>query len=471
MGVNSQIQPLIIKASGCFIPVLMGMLAFWPSGCTPKIQGVELPVDSLEAFSPAGITPLEQQWWTVFEDPELNRLIDSALSDNFNLANLWHQFQAAQAVKKREKSFLWPDIQASVQSGISRPEPDFAGGENIQVGISAAYEVDLWGSIRSGYQAERFRAEASLADYQTGAISLSAEIALTWFELVATVNQLNLVNQQISTNENIIKLIRNRFGSGQIRAVDILRQTQLLESTRDQEVVLQTNKALLENQLAVLLGKQPQVELSFQFDSLPNLPPIPDTGLPLTLIQRRPDIRRAYNLLLAADRDMAAAITNQYPRLSFRLASQFRSNDYTNLLQESAYSLAGNLVAPLLFGGRLRAEVDRTEAIKFQRLYDYGQTALIAFREVEDALIQENKLYERFNIVNKRLDLAQKTNDQLRIEFLNGFSNYLDVLISLEQEQQLRRDLISAKFSLVENRIFLYRALAGNFETIRETNP
>jgi NodT family efflux transporter outer membrane factor (OMF) lipoprotein len=336
--------------------------------------------------------------------------------------------------------------------------------------LSAAYEIDLWGRIRSGIQAEKFRARASLADYQTGAISLSAEIAITWYQLVATVNQLSLVEQQITTNENIVSLIRARFGTGQISAVDILRQMQLLESTQDQKIMLETDQRLLRNQLSVLLGKQPQTELEAYIDSLPDLPPLPETGLPLELVRRRPDIQTAYNLLLAADRDMATAVTSKYPRLALSFSVQQRSNDYSSLFQDWAYSIAGNLVAPLLYGGRLRAEAERTEAVKYQRLYEYGQTVLIAFREVEDALIKELKFQERMDLLNRRLDLAQKTNVQLRISFLNGLSNYLDVLVALDQEQQLRRDWIVAKYTLVENRIALYRALAGSFETERETN-
>jgi outer membrane protein TolC len=291
---------------------------------------------------------LPQKWWTAFEDSSLNILVDSAITNNFDLITIWYQFREAEAVIKRESSFLWPDIEASARSAINRPEPDFAGGENLQLGLSAAYEIDLWGRIRSGIQAEKFRARASLADYQTGAISLSAEIAITWYQLVATVNQLSLVEQQITTNENIVSLIRARFGTGQISAVDILRQMQLLESTQDQKILLETDQRILRNQLSVLLGKQPQTELETYIDSLPDLPPLPETGLPLELVRRRPDIQTAYNLLLAADRDMATAVTSKYPRLALSFSVQQRSNDYSSLFQDWAYSIAGNLVAPLL---------------------------------------------------------------------------------------------------------------------------
>ena len=443
------------------------MISFCVFSCAPKLQNVEAPIEQAEDFSFTGTEAIPEKWWTSFNDPVLNNLIDSALTENLNLAATWEQFMAAQAILRREKSSLWPDIELVARSAVSRPEPDFAGGENFQAGLAAAYEVDLWGRIRAGIEAEEFRAEASFYDYQAAAMTLSAEISATWFQLLTFRKQLDLTNRQIETNEEIIRLIRARFTSGQIRAVDILRQQQLLESTRDQKIFFETQLRLLQNQLAVLLGRPPQ-NLSINPESnLPELPPLPETGLPLELIRRRPDVKQAYNQVLAADREMAVAIRNKYPRISFDIIAQSRSNNYGNLFQDWAYTLAGNLVAPLLYGGRNRAEVDRTTALKNQQLFLYGQTVLNSFREVEDALIQEQKQKERIEVLKRRLDLAQKTNKQLRIEFLNGLSEYLDVLLSLDQEQQLQRDILEARQTLLEHRITLYRTLAGGFETER----
>lgn len=439
------------------------------TACAPKMQEVDAPVEQPENFSNSGSAIVEENWWTSFEDPILNQLIDTALVENFELAGSWEQFQASIASVKSQRSFLFPDIQAEARTGISRPEPDFAGGENSQVGLSAAYEVDLWGRIRSGVEAEEFRARASYYDYQAAAMTVSAETALNWYRLVAARKELDLIEEQIKTNENILKLIRARYTSGQIRAVDILRQEQLLESTRNQKIFFETNVTLIENQLAVLIGKPPQNFSEIPQANFPELPALPQTGLPLELTRRRPDLKRAYSLVLAADRDMAVAIRSKYPSISLNLSAQARSNDFNSLFQDWAYTLAGNIVGPIIYGGRLNAEVDRTEAIKNQRLYEYGQTVLVAFREVEDALVRELKQKERISTLEKQLDLAAKTNKQLKLSFLNGLTDYLDVLIALGQEQQLQRDLINARRDLIEFRISLYRALAGSFETERET--
>lgn len=437
-------------------------------GCSPKFSKIAPPIGELKEFPYSGSSVLEDKWWTAFNDDQLNILIDSALQSNLNLAATWQQFMSAKATVAREVSNKWPQIEATAQSAINLPEPDFVGGENTQLGLSANYEIDLWGRIGNAVQAEKLRADASLYDYRTAAISLTAEIASTWYQLIAAKKQLKITRDQIATNEDIIKLIRSRFVGGQIRAVDILRQAQLLESTKEQEIIFETNVALLENQLTVLLGKQPQSNIVFKTTQLPDLPALPATGMPLELIRRRPDIQQSYALLLAADKDMASAVRSKFPRLSVSGRGQLRSNSFKNLFDNWAYTLAGNLLAPLLYGGQLSAEVDRTQAIKQQRLLQFGQITLEAFQEVENGLVQDLMQKQRVENIGRQLQLAEKSNRQLRIEFLNGFSPYLDVLIGLDAEQQLRRDYIQAQRQLIQIRIALYRALAGSFETERE---
>ncbi|RZS93636.1 efflux transporter outer membrane subunit [Aquimarina brevivitae] len=436
--------------------------------CSPKLKDIEAPIENPNMFSNNGKVALPEKWWHSFEDPQLNQLIDEALANNFNLTSAWHRMIAANAIRKRTSTNLLPILDLGAQTAVSRPEPDFAGGENTQLGGTVSYEVDLWGRIRASVDAEEFRANASYYDYQAIAMSLSAEIARTWFQLVTLKKQLQLSKAQIKTNEKAIRLIRIRFGGGQIKGVDILRQRQLLEQTKELQIIYETNLALLKNQLAVLTGVPAQNYELEVAEELPDLPALPQTGLPLELIRRRPDILREYNTLLALDRDMAAAVANKFPRLSFNVTAQARSNTYSELFNNWAYTLRGNLFGPLLYWGRLRAEVTRTEAVKNEQLYQYGQAVLTAFREVEDALIQEKNQQKRIDILTNRVAMAEKVNDQLQIEFTNGGSNYLDVLLSLSQQQQLQRDLLDALQEQYEIRIALYRAIAGDFKTERE---
>lgn len=280
--------------------------------------------------------------------------------------------------------------------------------------------------------------------------------------------QLSLVEDQVKTNQKVLQLLKNRFGTGQIKSVDILRQQQLLEATQQQQADAEANLKILKHELSVLLGRTPQDTMEAYPDQLPELAPLPETGVPVDLVQRRPDVRSAFNLVKAADRDLAAAISNQYPRLTLSASLSSSANTASNLFEEWITSFSGSLLAPIFRGGELSAEVDRLEAVKQQRLYEYGQSVLTAFQEVENALIREQKQRESISRIEEQLKLAEQAYRQLQLQYLNGTNNYLDVLTALDEVQQLRRDLLTAKLRLVEFRIGLYRALAGSFETERE---
>ena len=436
--------------------------------CSPKTRPVNVGVDTTEVFAASGQNYAPKQWWTAFEDQQLNSLVDTALHSNFNLKTTWQRLQAAQAAVDRQSSSFFPTLDASASGEVSKYQNQYIQNQSFRLGMSAGYEVDLWGRIQSRVEAERYRAKAAMSDYQTAAISLAAEITRTWYQLIEARNQLELVNEQVKTNTKVLDLIETRFGSGQIRSADILRQRRLLESTREQRIVAEKQVNLLEHKLAVLLGKAPQKAIKKSIDTLPKLPPLPKTGVPADLIRRRPDVQAAYDRLMAADRDLAAAISNQYPRFSISASASTSADNVESLFKDWARTLGGNLLAPIFYGGRLRAEVDQSESIRKQRLFEYVQTILNAFREVEDALVQEQKQVEKIQSIREQVKLAKQTYKQLRIEYFNGMGGYLDVLTALDEVQRLQRNLISAHLNLLEYRIALYRSIAGSFETHRE---
>lgn len=439
------------------------------ASCASQQNMTEIPVDAPDTFSSGGDALTPDRWWTVFADDSLTAWVDSALTSNFTLLSAWQRLQASQAVAKRERGQLYPSLEASASASRDRFPDSGETVEELDLGLSANYEIDLWGRIRSAAEAESFRAEASLFDYQSLAITLTAEITQIWFELAEARSQLALVNRQVETNEQVLSLLRNRFGSGQIRSVDILRQKQLLEATKEQKINAEERISILRNQFSVLTGRAPDPTLSINPELSDQLPPLPETGVPLDLVERRPDVKSAYARLLSADRDLATAISNQYPRLSLSVTTSTFENSATSLFEEFALSFAGNLVAPIFLGRELQAEVDRSEAVQLELLYEYGQTVLTAFREVEDALSREQKQRERIESIDKQVELARQAFDQLRVQYLNGAINYLDVLTALTEVQQLQRDQLAARLDLLSFRISLYRALSGSVNTERES--
>lgn len=427
-------------------------------GQTPR----QLP-ESPPPFSESGDTESPDHWWTAFNDPNLNDQIHHAVGKNYTLAAAMQRVSAARALTRREASDLLPDL-----NGIAGFGSTFGPGEDrtsYTLGFDAAYQVDLWGEIESRVDAERFRTNATCADYHAIALTLSAEIARTWFSLIEAYAQTDLLEVQIKTNRTGLELQESRFGLGLIRSADVLRQRQLLESTLEQAVVAESRIKILEHQLAVLLGEMPQTASYETGSDLPELPPLPATGLPSELVLRRPDVRRDYRLLQAADRDLASAISAQYPRLSLTGSLVNIADSPETIFRDWFTSIGSQLIAPLFDGGQRRAEVDRTCAVKQQLFNEYSQTILVAFREVEDSLAQEKYQRLRIERLEEQVKLAGQASDQLREQYLIGDAEYLDVLSAITGQQSLQRQLLSAQLDLVLIRVSLYLALAGDFDT------
>jgi outer membrane protein TolC len=183
-------------------------------------------------------------------------------------------------------------------------------------------------------------------------------------------------------------------------------------------------------------------------------------------VHRRPDVRSAFYDIKAADRGVAAAVADRYPSITLAASASVANDDATGLFDDWMRSIAADLLQPLFDAGQREAEVRRTESVKAQRLDTYGQTVLTAFREVTDALSREYHQQKQIESIRKQLSLAQRTSERLRREYLNGDISYIDVLDALTRQQQLQRDLLQARFELIDNRIDLYRALAGGWDGI-----
>ncbi|XZE56232.1 TolC family protein [Planctomycetaceae bacterium SH139] len=447
--------------------LLLPLLLILFTGCVGREVVGPLSVPPPSPFSASGEAKVPDRWWTTFEDRGLNSQIEQAFGGNFQLAVALERLRAARAVTRREASDLFPDL-----DGVSRTQTEFRPGEDtsrLTWGLEASYQVDLWGEIQSRVEAERLRTAATDADYHAIALTLSGDIARTWFSLIEARAQLELLAVQLETNLTGLKLTEARFGLvGETRGADVLRQRQLVESTLEQEVVVQSQIEVLEHRLAVLLGQMPQSTTFETGAELPTPPPLPNAGLPSELLQRRPDVRRDYLAFLAADSDLASAISTQYPRINLTGSVLNAAEQPENLFRDWFVSLGGQLIAPLIDGGQRRAEVARTAAVVRQRFAEYGQTMLVAFQEVEDSLIREKYQLERLKRLDTQVELARQASAQLLEQYSSGDTDYLSVLTAITAEQRLQRETLSARLELINIRISLYLALAGDFEPTQQ---
>ncbi len=430
-------------------------------GCIPVTNRAITPMSLPANFSMQGEVPLQAKWWLDFHDTSLNILINQAITDNFSLQIARARINEAQAIARQAGASLVPAIDSqNTASSTSNNSTNTTRG-NFSLGLAASYEIDLWGRLRSKRDAAVLDARATEADYHTAAISLTAEVASTWYQLVETDLQLKLLNQQKETNSKVLELISAQFRSGKTGIADVLQQRQLVESNIGALAGLRADAGVFEHQLAILTGLPPGGSELPERIELPSLPLLPKTGIPLDLLTRRPDLESSFERLQAADNRVAAAVANQLPRLSIS-ADMSTSGERSRELFNNWISILGaNLFGPLFDGGQLKAEVARNEAIAREQFYSHGQTILEAIGEVENGLVREKEQQFILNSLETQLKYAAATIENVTNRYRQGADNYERVLLALLSHQGLQRNILNSRRQLINFRISLYRALSG----------
>ncbi len=449
--------------------LLLLALVTLPS-CAPEGVRVASPAEVPASFSAGGESPMPERWWTAFDDAALDGLVAEALRDNFSIRQAWDRLDQARALADQAGAPLLPSLDGTAGAArtVAKTDPlPRTYTTEVALGLAASYEVDLWGRVRSTADAARLDACAGAEDLQAAAITLTGQVASAWIQLIELHSQLRLLDAQIETNRKYLDVITLKFGQGQALASDVLQQKELVEETRGQRVLVESAIGVLEHQLAVLLGRPPQALDAEVPEALPALPPLPETGLPATLLRRRPDVRAAEVRVQAADRRVAAAVADQFPRLSLTATAETSAERTRDLFNNWVATLAANVVAPLFDAGLRRAEVERTRAVVSERLNAYGQTVLDSLQEVEDALVQETKRARYVQSLSEQLALAKEATNRTRDTYSTTGRDFLRYLTTLLGYQRLQRTYLSAQRDLVLRRIDLYRALAGGWSLPR----
>jgi NodT family efflux transporter outer membrane factor (OMF) lipoprotein len=439
-------------------------------GCIPKAKQPLAPVDLPANFSMQGTVPFHARWWLDFQDASLALMISQALTDNFSLRLAKERIVEAQAVARQAGAFLLPAVDGQGAVSSIKNYPDDTSSNFFLLALAASYEIDLWGRLRNQRDAASLDAQATEADYQTAAISLAAELAIIWYQLVESDLQLDLLNQQKETNTKVLALISAQFRAGQVGIADVLQQRQLVESNIGALATLRADLQVLKHQLAILTGVQPGTIHLPQRMQLPNLPPLPATGIPLDILSERPDIQSSFLRLRAADNRVAAAVASQLPKLAISADLSTSSDRSRDLFNNWFSSLGANLFGPIFDGGLRQADVARNESIARQRFYGHGQIILEAIGEVENSLVREKEQQINLRSLETQLQYATETIVHVANRYRQGAEDYQRVLLALLSQQNLQRNILAGRRQLINYRISLYRALSGRIPLLETKN-
>ncbi len=408
-------------------------------------------------------------WWQVFQDPQLQELIRTALKQNYDLQLATERINAARAQVAISRSRLFPQVQGN---------GDFSGGKehNFQtksnfllLTADAAFQLDFFGGLRRATEASRAELLATENARQTVILTLVSDVASAYFALLQLDLQLQITHETVKTQQDSVKLTNLRVEHGVATRLDVLQAQQVLDSANAQIPDLERQIAQEENAISILLGNYPQaVPLGRPLVEQP-LPPEVPPGLPSSLIERRPDIREAEQVLVSANAEIGVAKAQFFPQISLTGSgggSFGRSSAFSSLMssQVGIWSYGAQVSQPIFTGGALRGNLEVAKSQHQQALISYRQTIQRAFGDVSDALIG----YEKFHQVRVRQeDTVKDLQESVRLSnlrYTGGTTTYLEVLDG-------QRSLFSAELTLAEARgteyqslVQLYRVLGGGWQ-------
>ncbi len=408
-------------------------------------------------------------WWQVFQDPTLQELIRTALKQNYDLQLATERINAGRAQVQITRSNLFPQVSGN---------GDFSGGKehNFQTKFNfltltgdAAFQLDFFGKLRRATEASRAELLATEDARQTVILTLVSDVASDYFQLLQLDLQLQITKDTVSTQEDSVKLTNLRMEHGVATKLDVLQAQQVLDTANASIPDLERQIAQEENAISILLGDYPQGVPRGRTLVEQVLPPDVPPGLPSALLERRPDIREAEQVLVAANAEIGVAKAQFFPQIALTGSGGGafgRSSAFSGLMssQLGIWSYGAQVSQPIFTGGALRGNLRLAESQHKQALISYRQAIQQAFGDVSDALIAYQKNHEvRLRQEQSVADLQESVRLSI-MRYRGGTTTYLEVLDG-------QRSLFSAELVLAQARgteyqslVQLYRALGGGWQ-------
>ncbi len=452
------------------------------AGCASNPPYTAPPAISLEKDAWSGdwiaASPADQTsrgpWWEAFGDPLLNALQQRVDSGNLTLAAALFRHDQAVALLGLARAAESPTVDAFAGMQRNRQSDDrpLRGatqpaeyGNNI-LGLSASYEIDVWGRVRNQVSSARASAQAAAADMENVRLSLHASLAEHYVSLRGLDEQLRLFERTIENYQRALQLTKNRHEGGIASGLDVSRAQAQLGSARAQLAELRAQRAQHLHALAVLVGETPQ-----SFAIAPSEGPLsfPDrpAGLPSALLQRRPDIAAAERRVAAAHAKVGVAQTAFYPGfvLGAQAGLQNAGRLASLLAAPNTFWVFGPLVAMnLIDGGARKAQVAQARAALDQSGAEYRATVLSAFQQVEDEMARLNAYAQGIADQSQAADAAERAAGLALSRYRDGVVTYLDVVNAQTVQLQAQRDLLNLKTRRLLSGVGLVRALGGGWD-------
>ncbi len=454
--------------------------AFFLSGCAvgPKYRRPEMPVPPAHRGvegQPTRESLADVPWWELFKDPALQGMVREALENNLDLRVAASRVVEARAVAGVAKSFLFPEVNfgAGYSTGefSSRTDPpqNPSGTDrsfhNWNAGLTLSWEIDLFGRLRREKEAAFARFLASEQGRRGVLISLIGDVASSYFFLRELDLQLEIARETLRLNDERVEFYAKRLKGGVSNRLELDQAVANRALTASSIPDIERQIALTENALSILLGRPPEPIPRGATLREQSAPPSIPAGLPSALLERRPDVVEAEELLVAANADVGAAKALFFPTISLTGAAGGASRDLGDLAKHEAgvWNLAAGLFQPIFQAGRIKRNYEAAKARFDQALSGYRKAALNSYREVADSLVTIEKLAAARTEQEKGVEALRDAAALSRSRYDNGLSNYLEVLIADQQLFQQQLVLAQTEGAQFQALAQLYRALGGGW--------
>lgn len=424
------------------------------------------------------------QWKDYFTDPYLNALIDTALSNNQELNIMLQEMQIARNEVRAKKGEYLPSVGIGASAGVDKvgrytrngavesnleidegkefPEPL----SDLMVGAYANWEVDIWKKLRNAKKSAMMRYLSSVEGKNFMVTNLIAEIANSYYELLALDNELDNVQKNIQILNDALKIVKLQKDAARITELAVKRFEAEVLKNKSRQYYIKQEIIEIENEINFLVGRYPQPVERDSDNFIDLVPQSIQAGVPAQLLENRPDIRQAEMELAAAKLDVKVAKARFYPSLGISAGVGFQafSPSYFAKTPESLlYSLAGDVMAPLINRNAIKADYMSANAAQIQAVYEYEQALLNAYIEVMNQLSMISNLNSSYNLKAQQVEALNQSITISTTLFRSARADYMEVLLTQREALEAKFELIETKMQQMHAFVNMYQALGGGW--------
>lgn len=455
-------------------------------GCTNVLgnnQAREARTDVPDGFGSLAVASgpsivTQQQWDVFFSDPDLRALIEEALANNQELNIQLQEIIITQNDVAAARGEYVPRLEAGAGAGIgkvgdttSQGQSDAAHGvptnlPDFRFGFRASWETDISSRFRNARKAAGFRYEATIQERGFLVTEIVAEIARSYYDLVALDNQLEILDRNIGIQKDALEIVKLKKEAARETELGVQRfQAEVLKN-QGRRYTLEQAQIVAENRINFLVGRfpQPVERSSLAFTAV--TPSVVATGLPSDLLDNRPDVKAAQQRLEAAKLDTKSAKARFYPSLRLDAELGYASFNPSHLIatpQSLIYDLAGNLMAPLLNRAAIKADYRSANARQIQAVFDYERSILQAYTDVYNQLTALSNMSERYEQLSQQVAALRAAIEVSNVLYQSARIDYYDVLLTRRDSLEAEMELVETKKQQLQALVSIYQALGGGW--------